>query len=189
MRVLERRPATRCSYCHGDLEREPRRCAACGTATHAGCFDEQACPTLGCAGVLPTPKARPRSSWLRVACLVAALVGLPLLLLLGTARTSCGGRSPWGTVHGDLHMLQAASSMFQADHRRFPRTVEELAEPEGRGPYLFRAPIDPWGRAYHLLPGERGARPVFGTLGADGVVGGEGLDGDHWSDDRHLDGL
>lgn len=191
MRVIERRPATRCSVCHGDLGAEARRCAGCGTTLHVDCDDEVGCPTLGCAtrgaSAAPGPalRAAGRFSWLRVLLTIVGLAVVGLALPL-TATTRCRGPTGRGVVYSNIQMIQAASAMFESDHGRPPRRLEELTERriDGTGPYLLAPPVDPWGREYHLLPGARGARPVIVTLGADGVAGGEGQDEDVWSDDR-----
>lgn len=42
----------KCSYCHDDVEKEPRSCPACGARYHAECLVDEldgACAVLGCA--------------------------------------------------------------------------------------------------------------------------------------------
>ena len=107
-------------------------------------------------------------------------------------------------VEADVKAIETALSIYKLDNFRLPTTEQGLealvTEPEldplpqnwKKGGYLPELPIDPWGRPYlYLYPGERAAEdgreesPDIFTLGADGVVGGDGEDADlgNWRDD------
>lgn len=188
MRVIERRPATRCSFCHGDLGGEARRCGGCGTTTHAGCFDDRACPTLGCAGrVAPAVAVAPvkarRPSWRRVAIAAGALAALGLLAVGSIPVCVYPERPVRVRVQGKLALLECALQTFEADHRRQPQRLEQLWERAGNGPYVDGPLLDPWGRPFGLVRGDdRRLRPI--CWGADGLPGGEGADADITARDR-----
>jgi general secretion pathway protein G len=47
-----------------------------------------------------------------------------------------------------------------------------------RDPFIRRLPNDPWNRPYqYITPGEAGPFDLY-SMGADGKIGGEGLDAD-----------
>lgn len=57
--VAPRTNALRCAACHDDLGGSTITCDVCGTALHAECrFELRRCPSLGCRGRLPAPRAR-----------------------------------------------------------------------------------------------------------------------------------
>lgn len=90
----------------------------------------------------------------------------------------------------DIQGLETALNMYKLDNYTYPTTEQGLralverpsGQPEARnwrqGGYIKRLPNDPWDRPYqYLSPGRRGAFDLF-SLGADGVLGGEGEDAD-----------
>lgn len=90
----------------------------------------------------------------------------------------------------DVLALQEALTRYKADNGRYPTTAQglealvhrptEAPEPNAwrEGGYLAGIPKDPWGRAYqYQQPGQHGPIDVY-SLGADGNVGGEGVDTD-----------
>jgi general secretion pathway protein G len=86
----------------------------------------------------------------------------------------------------DISRLSTALELYRAETRRYPSTedgIEVLTEaPEGgvrSEPFITGAlPDDPWGNPYqYLYPGERGVYDLY-SLGADGRLGGEGLNAD-----------
>lgn len=79
----------------------------------------------------------------------------------------------------DIGTLSMASEMFRLDHGRYPQSLDELLDPPGEHDYLERTPMDPWSKAPYVMKVIDG-KPAFGSYGADGVEGGEGLDADLW---------
>lgn len=86
----------------------------------------------------------------------------------------------------DVNNLMQALKMYKLDNHRYPSGEQGLqalvAKPTaGQIPpnwkrYLEKLPNDPWGRPYQYAnPGVRGEIDVY-SMGADGVVGGEGKD-------------
>ncbi len=93
-------------------------------------------------------------------------------------------------VEADVRGLESALDQYRLDMLAYPSTEEGLdalvSVPAGHartdryreGGYVRRLPEDPWGNAYqYVIPGENGAFDLY-SLGADGRVGGEGLDAD-----------
>ena len=86
-----------------------------------------------------------------------------------------------------IELFSSALDSFRLDNDRYPSTTEGLAAlrknvntlVKWSGPYLPKEiPLDPWGRGYtYRSPGEHGDFDLF-CLGADGVEGGEGENGD-----------
>ncbi len=98
----------------------------------------------------------------------------------------------------DLRAVGAALDLYKLDNFRYPTTEQGLqalvSRPTGLDPgakwraegYLPTLPKDPWGAEYkYLQPGQHGVYDLW-SLGADGVSGGEGFDGDlgNWDLDR-----
>nr|WP_295476572.1 type II secretion system major pseudopilin GspG [uncultured Pseudomonas sp.] len=98
-------------------------------------------------------------------------------------------------VLADLATLEQALDMYRLDNLRYPSseqglsalvkapTVEPLARAWRADGYIRRLPDDPWGNPYrYRAPGQHGRIDIY-SLGADGVEGGEGSDGDigNWS--------
>ena len=86
----------------------------------------------------------------------------------------------------DLRAIGAALDLYKLDNFQYPTTALGLealvtrpaALPQGAnwraGGYLPRMPKDPWGAPYqYLSPGQHGEYDLY-SLGADGVLGGEG---------------
>ncbi len=93
-------------------------------------------------------------------------------------------------ARADVALLEQAIEMYRLDNMVFPKTEQGLGAlskpPSGlsrperyrTGGYVKRLPADPWGREYqYVQPGERGSFDVY-SLGANGRLGGEGLDAD-----------
>jgi general secretion pathway protein G len=122
---------------------------------------------------------------LAIIAVIAALVGPRLFTQLDRAKEVSAGVQ--------ARALSAALETMRLDLGRYPTQEEGLellllrpalnaenVTVEWRGPYLESAlPVDPWGRAYvYEAPQMDGARPRIGTLGADGKVGGAGVNRD-----------
>jgi general secretion pathway protein G len=90
----------------------------------------------------------------------------------------------------DIQALEAALTMFRLDNSRYPTTDQGLAslvtqptDPAIRhwrpGGYVPRLSKDPWGNDYqYTSPGTHNKDYDLSSLGADGQVGGEGVDAD-----------
>ena len=91
----------------------------------------------------------------------------------------------------DIRAIGSALELYRLDNRTYPTTTQglaalverPLAPPEptnwADGGYLGALPQDPWGHNYiYASPGAGGAGYDLVTLGADGQVGGEGVDAD-----------
>lgn len=93
-------------------------------------------------------------------------------------------------ARADLSSLEQALEMYRLDNFTYPSSEQGLnalvtkpsIAPEPRNyrdnGYIRRLPTDPWGNAYqYRFPGEKGRVDVF-SFGADGRIGGEGLNAD-----------
>ncbi|MFT4614222.1 MAG: general secretion pathway protein G [Bacteroidia bacterium] len=93
-------------------------------------------------------------------------------------------------AQADFKAIETALKIYRLDNYVYPTTEQGLSalvekssiDPEPRnfkgGGYLEEVPFDPWGREYLFLsPGENGEIDIY-SLGADGVSGGEGQNGD-----------
>lgn len=92
----------------------------------------------------------------------------------------------------DIRTIAQAVEMYRMDQMKYPNMEQGIevltSAPQGnsirREGYIQSLPKDPWGMEYqYLIPGEHGAFDVF-SLGADGRLGGEGLDLDigNWNE-------
>jgi len=49
----------------------------------------------------------------------------------------------------DIHSnIALALDLYEMDNGKYPAGLEDLMKKEGKGPYLKKEPLDPWGRAY-----------------------------------------
>ena len=91
-------------------------------------------------------------------------------------------------ARANIATLMGALDMYKIDNQRFPTAEQGLQSlvakpstgpiPPNWKPYLKKLPDDPWGKPYQYAnPGVKGPIDVF-SLGADGVVGGDGLNAD-----------
>lgn len=126
--------------------------------------------------------------------LIELLVVLVILgLLMGIVAPQFIGEADTArtrTVFADFDRIKSALQIYKLDNYVYPTTEQGLQalvekptlEPIPRkwksGGYVDRVPTDPWGNPYlYLSPGEHGPFDIY-TLGADGVVGGEGPNAD-----------
>lgn len=90
----------------------------------------------------------------------------------------------------DLRTIAASLEMYRLDNRSYPTTEQGLSALIARpvvspvpanwmaGGYLPNLPADPWGNPYgYRAPGDVGPYEIT-SLGADGAVGGSGVDAD-----------
>src|SRR5262245_38278226 len=95
----------------------------------------------------------------------------------------------------DVATILQALKLYRLDNLRYPTTEQALAALAAKpgippvpahckpGGHLERLPQDPWGNPHqYLKPALRGEIDVF-SFGADGALGGEGVDADigSWS--------
>lgn len=79
-------------------------------------------------------------------------------------------------AQGDLASLDTALKLYRLDTGAYPTTeqgLDTLMSAAGKGPYLERKPLDPWGRKYlYRCPGvHRAASYDLSSTGRDGKEG------------------
>jgi len=117
-----------------------------------------------------------------ILAILATLVAPQILGRIDDARVT--------KAKNDLRMYESALDLYKLDNFKYPTTEQGLESlvkkpsdpnltnyrPEG---YVKQLAKDPWGRDYvYVSPGTNGAPYDLYTLGADGQVGGEGVDAD-----------
>jgi general secretion pathway protein G len=87
----------------------------------------------------------------------------------------------------DIRVIEGALKFYRLDNYRYPKQSQGLdalmsnpGDTENwNGPYLEKAPVDPWGQPYQYSnPSQHNKEVDIFTLGADGQQGGEGSDQD-----------
>jgi general secretion pathway protein G len=113
--------------------------------------------------------------------LLAGLVGPQLLGRVDTSKVTAADTQ--------IRMLKASIETMRLDIGRFPTEEEgiqmlmtppqdEKIARKWRGPYLSEdVPLDPWGNPYIYKP-TTGTKMALYSYGADGQLGGEGIDAD-----------
>jgi len=113
--------------------------------------------------------------------LLAGLVGPQLLGRVDTSKVTAADTQ--------IRMLKASIETMRLDIGRFPTAEEgldmlmrppqdERVSRKWRGPYLSEdVPLDPWSNPYNYRPAT-GTTIVLFSYGADGQLGGEGIDAD-----------
>ncbi|MDF2396071.1 MULTISPECIES: type II secretion system major pseudopilin GspG [Pseudomonas] len=100
-------------------------------------------------------------------------------------------------AQSDIKAIAMALDIYKLDNHQYPSSQQGLealvSKPSGNPParnwnpdgYLKRLPIDPWGNAYqYRVPGTRGTGYDLFSFGADGKLGGEGLNAEIGNWDR-----
>ncbi|WP_181957261.1 type II secretion system major pseudopilin GspG [Pseudomonas protegens] len=100
-------------------------------------------------------------------------------------------------AQSDIKAIAMALDIYKLDNHQYPSSQQGLealvSKPSGNPParnwnpdgYLKRLPIDPWGNAYqYRVPGARGTGYDLFSFGADGKLGGEGLNAEIGNWDR-----
>ncbi len=87
-------------------------------------------------------------------------------------------------VDADLFGIKEALELFHRDCGLYPADLESLVANNAKGVkcngtydprgYLYKVPVDPWGRPYVFL--SDGRRYLIASYGADGQRGGRGND-------------
>ncbi len=78
--------------------------------------------------------------------------------------------------------IASALDLYEIDHGAYPENLEIMLEKkDGKGPYLKKRAIDPWGRPYkYVMPGTHGDYDLY-SFGKDGVDNnGESDDVTNW---------
>ena len=87
---------------------------------------------------------------------------------------------------GDLSSLDLALKLYHLDTGAYPTTaqgLDVLLSATGKGPYLEKRPVDPWGNKYrYACPGTH--RPTSYDLSSSGKDGRDGTEDDvtNWQD-------
>ncbi|MHB8070024.1 MAG: type II secretion system major pseudopilin GspG [Desulfobaccales bacterium] len=114
--------------------------------------------------------------------IVIAILGLMAYMVAPRLMGVMGKAKPKIAL-ADIKNLETALDMFYLDVGRYPSQDEGLKVlyqrsdniPNWAGPYIKKAPKDPWGRDYvYKFPGELGGAYDIISYGADGQPGGEG---------------
>lgn len=121
---------------------------------------------------------------------VLVIIGL-IMGLVGPRLFGQADKAKVQTAGTQIKMLGGALQTLRLDIGRLPTAEEGLgvlvaapAEPRAAkawaGPYIdAEVPSDPWGNPYVYVPSASGSQPYsLYSLGADGKLGGEGLDAD-----------
>ena len=121
---------------------------------------------------------------------VLVIIGL-LAGLVGPRLFSRVDDSKVKTANVQIRMLKGSLETMRLDINRFPQASEGLAllyeKPSSgplqqlwKGPYLDESvPLDPWGNPYqYSLPGRDGMPFALYSFGADGQLGGTGINED-----------
>ncbi|MFV2055383.1 MAG: type II secretion system major pseudopilin GspG [Thiohalomonadales bacterium] len=87
----------------------------------------------------------------------------------------------------DIRAMESALNLYKLDNFNYPSTDQGLEalvskpsgspEPRNWKKYMDRLPKDPWGNAYQYLTSD-GSDVEILSFGADGALGGEGLNAD-----------
>ena len=142
------------------------------------------------------PSSRARGFTLVELMVVIVIVGLLATVVVINVLPS-QDRAMIEKAKADVRLLEQAVEMYRMELFSYPETddgLTALTDPPAslenvdryrNGGYIRRLPDDPWGRPYqYLYPGEKGEFDVF-SFGADGRLGGEGLNADigNWDEE------
>lgn len=94
-------------------------------------------------------------------------------------------------AQSDIHAIAMALDIYRLDNHQYPSSQQGLqalvSKPSGSPAarnwnpdgYLKRLPVDPWGNDYqYRVPGTKGGAYDLFSFGADGKLGGEGVNSD-----------
>jgi general secretion pathway protein G len=132
---------------------------------------------------------------------VVIIIGL-LTTIVGAAIFQQVDKGRVTTAQAQINSLEGVLELYRMDNGRFPTTEQGLEalvrepsqDPAPRsypaGGYLKggRVPLDPWGQPYQYeAPGQHNSHSFdLWSFGADGAVGGEGVDADlgNWHEEQ-----
>lgn len=113
-----------------------------------------------------------------VVIIIGTLVAMVMPRLAG--RTEQAKRA---AAKADIEAnLSSALDLYEIDHGSYPDNLDVLLEKkDGKGPYIKKKPVDPWGHTYkYVYPGTHGDYDLY-SFGKDGVDNnGEGDDITNW---------
>ena len=105
-----------------------------------------------------------------VVIIIGTLVAMVMPRLAG--RTEQAKRA---AAKADIEAnISSALDLYEIDHGSYPDSLEILLEKkDGKGPYLKKSAIDPWGHPYkYTYPGTHGDYDLM-SYGKSGTEGGE----------------
>ncbi len=115
---------------------------------------------------------------------VLVIIGI-LISYVGPRVLGRASQARQQKAFADFRTIETALKIYRLDNYRYPNTAEGLEalvrRPDSGGArnwkdggYIDRLPKDPWGQAYsYQQPGQHGEIDIA-TLGADGLIGGDG---------------
>jgi len=113
-----------------------------------------------------------------VVIIIGTLVAMVMPRLAG--RTEQAKRA---AAKADIEAnIASALDLYEIDHGSYPENIEVMLEKkDGKGPYLKKSAIDPWGHPYkYAYPGAHGDYDLY-SFGKDGIDNsGEGDDVTNW---------
>ena len=124
--------------------------------------------------------------------IVMVILGL-LAALVGPRMFGKVDKSKQKAAKTQIALFETSLDMYRLDMGKYPTTEQGLkalrTKPEEAdtwdGPYIPKdIPLDPWGHEYlYKSPGDNGDYDII-SMGADGNIGGEGIDKDivSWQD-------
>lgn len=124
--------------------------------------------------------------------IVMVILGL-LAALVGPRMFGKVDKSKQKAAKTQIALLETSLDMYRLDMGKYPTTDQGLkalrTKPDDTdiwdGPYIPKEiPVDPWNHEYiYKCPGDNGDYDII-SLGADGNIGGEGIDMDivSWKD-------
>ncbi|MBU4342540.1 MAG: type II secretion system major pseudopilin GspG [Candidatus Omnitrophica bacterium] len=115
-----------------------------------------------------------------VVIIIGVLVSMVVPRLVGRSE-----EARVSAAKADIHAnISVALDLFELDNGKFPSALSELRTKTGKGPYLKRAPRDPWGNPYvYVSPGEQNPDYDLYSYGPDEAEGG-GDDVTNWEDEK-----
>jgi general secretion pathway protein G len=134
-------------------------------------------------------RRRPRGFTLIEIMVVVVIIGLLAAAILPQLMGNVD-QARIAKAKQDIQAIETALTMFRLDNSRYPTTdqglralVQQPTDPSIRnwrpGGYVKKASKDPWENDYqYVYPGTRGGEYDLFSLGADGQLGGEGIDAD-----------
>ena len=103
-----------------------------------------------------------------VVVIIGILVAMVMPRLAGRAK-----QAKIAAAKADIEAnISSALDLYEIDNGKYPASLDDLMKREGRGPYLKKQPIDPWGNKYIYQSVENGTSYTLKSYGADGVEGG-----------------
>ena len=113
-----------------------------------------------------------------VVIIIGTLVAMVMPRLAGRAE-----QAKAAAAKADIEAnIASALDLYEIDHGSYPDNLDILLEKkDGKGPYLKKSAIDPWGHPYkYVYPGTHGDYDLY-SFGKDGVDNnGEGDDVTNW---------